>query len=504
MKNDIVAVTALVFLVLIAGSAFGRNEIALVSFARTGTAAITDKQLVVENQVKPIASAFGFDGEDIRQLEECAASSSISCENSIVVSQNFSIPESDMMRLDYSVERDGIELNNTSDTVQLGDTVVFRPVEYTPEIPQQQSDWIAQGALIDSPPIEIVGIDQYKDINRRIAAKFNSRYPCSDFCISKTPPFEVEVPVFSTGKTTIRSGTQSYSGDFGTAYVVQMSGGKRAGIQMICSMDPDYTGIGCESENGKISCFMDSVGEKSIYISNSMNCIYYVDTLIEGEEATKANWYTELSSRPARSNKTIQVRAGTEKAPVAEFYCEILENQNYHGTNATVLRCDASNSYDPDGSALEYEWDNLGYGGRYSELNSQEVYEKVVHYSNQPAYSRQISVTLKVINDKGFYAKKTKTISITAEPQIEFLADHQNQKALLTLNNCPLGTTQADIDIDIIGVNGEPTRSVLEKQFIQCGQTTEIGPITVKGGYQVTAQIGDFEEKAFFAVNLEN
>ena len=454
---------------------------------------------VFQNQIEPINDAFGFNA-DLSNLERSAIQASqpngrSSGENAILVKMNVALPDTDLEDMDYSILRNGKELNQQSDTIQLGDTIRLKPRAGKASIRGQ--DWVATGASIGTPPV--IWLKNSEEVNK-IKSLFDSKYPChTGHC--------QYAPLFSAVKKNFKTTPNQYKGELGyQAYIVPGLNGKQMGVQVFCYLEPRHYSLDiCQpNEFGGVDCKPRSTGTQNIH-HNPISCALFVDKVIEDNKATEADWYMPLKlgtfSFSMYRGRQIQVVPGDKKPPVADFDCKVAYGKLY-GQKTEFLECDASKSHDPDGTIQEYQW------GPWAKQGTQ--FKKPI-YGN-----RQYTVTLRVTDNEGFYAVKTKTYNTAhmvgsnqnsqtpakpaQEPITELTAEYNNQTKMVELwANCTEKTVQ--IDIDQLDNQVNPTNSILEKQAIPCNKTTPIGPLKVKGNYIATATINGKTKTAVFTIN---
>ncbi|MCX6802718.1 MAG: hypothetical protein NT067_06430 [Candidatus Diapherotrites archaeon] len=494
-----------ILFMLNAGIAFGTTQnFQLLSYAPRVD---FDVPKIIENQIKPISEAFGLE-IDTTQFSNMQT-------NQIILTLDLAMPQSNLERIDYSIIRDGGELNEKDATVEVGDIIRY---EVQGELGEQGNDWIAQGGTTDSPPIQMLTAEQYNALYPQLEQKFKARYPCANaseydkYCYYYYNGQGGEVPAFQTEKTQFNKTTSTYTAENGyLAYVVPIFDGKKAGIQVFCNTSMDSYAADCkQGEAGTIECTAKQAGILPTEITPATYCMAFVDKVIIGNEAAQADWFYGQQLDPTHSpyspHSQVQVIPKGKKAPIADFTCKKAETPGPYPAylNYITLECDASLSKDPDGTIEEYEW--VGGGAQYFEWAGSLVREIGEKTAQIVCYGKQskVPITLRVTDNDGIYSEITKTIdpnNPNPQPPLTFTADYTNQKVLLTLENCPEGTTQANANIYLLGENGEPENAVLEKQPIQCKKTTEISGITAKGTYQATATIGGEEKTAIFTVS---
>jgi hypothetical protein len=342
-----------------------------------------------------------------------------------------------------------------------------------------------------------------KDIKSRAKAKFFDKYYCASWkCDLSDSEANIpdQIPVFSTEKTSAAGIGQSYTAENGKqATVIPGYNGTKLGVQFFCSGTLSADSPDCSQTENGLSCTFKEPGVKNITINRTDSCLKLVDKVIIGSEAVQADWY-EGKYYPKTQVSIIQVLPQGKTQPTADFACNFSDVREF----ALTLDCDASNSNFPNGKITNYRW------GDYWGLD--------IH-SSQPTYKRLIypnvttTVILRVTDSEGIYDEKVKTFKFSeggltevgGSKELEFTAFYNptTKKAELTLNYCPSGTTQANIDIDLLGADGEPENAVLEKQPIKCEQTTPVNGITAPGTYQATATIAGKEKTAVFNIGPE-
>ncbi|MCX6802716.1 MAG: hypothetical protein NT067_06420 [Candidatus Diapherotrites archaeon] len=499
-----------ILLLLNAGIAFGGPQSYwLLSYQPRGC---FDIPKIIENQVLPMSKTFGFD------IDTSAFSSQAT--NQLIVNLNLALPQFGLERIDYSIVRDGVELNEAETTVEVGDIIRY---EVQGELGEQGNDWVAQGGSVDSPPIQMLTTEQYKALYQQLEQKFKTKYPWNNMTVDwpRVEFVQEQTPVFQTEKTKFNPATVEYTAENGyQAYVVPILNGKKAGIQVFCaiSISGQYAAADCEQpEAGTIECTAKQAGILPVDVSAITDCMSFVDKVIIGNEAVQADWFYGHPIIPTYSlsqfglfpPSQIQIIPKGKKPPIADFKCKKTEKKypaSYGGYTYTELECDASDSKAQEGTTIErYAWNYLGFGS--------DNIEDVIHtycastyssYFNQfcqktvqvPTYAlsqSSLGIILRVTDNQGIYGERIRIIdpnNPNPQPKTEFTAFYENQKVLLKLENCPEGITQSNANIYLLGADGEPENAVLEKQPIQCEQTTEISGITAPGLYVATATLG--------------
>jgi len=307
---------------------------------------------IYENQIVPINKTFGLDA-DLTNFESSKSTTGFQ------VKLNIDISTAQKNGFDYSVIRDGVKLNKVSDTVQVGDLIRFKP-----KFEVIEQDWIAQGGNVDSPPITLIeDREKYYRSYQEAGKKFGSSYPCAS-AWGKGCYLSPDVPVFST-KTTDFTETNPYTAENGyPAYIVPMINGKKAGLQVICNVQPSWAatyGFNCKQVQSAVECTALDPGMGTIDLGGSLDCYVVVDKIIEGKKAIQANWMNTLGHSSCSGGlcksllafnlypKNFQVMPKNKKAPVAEFYCKRTEDQG-------LLECSGSASHDPNGTIQKYRW----------------------------------------------------------------------------------------------------------------------------------------------------
>ncbi|MEM0360195.1 MAG: hypothetical protein QXK06_02555 [Candidatus Diapherotrites archaeon] len=477
---------------------------------------------VLEKQVRPINEIFGLNA-DLSPLEKTASIDQerrlILQEDTFAVKLSTSVPQTDFS---YSLLRDGVVLDSQSTTIQLGDTIQFKPKTDDVEI-----DWFIQGSAADSPPITILPRSEAQSLYRELYLSYLRKYPAAQWGNSASAYAAYTAPKFSTKITDFKASGNYYIADNGyPAYLVPMAGGKKAGFQMFYSPDLRTDSTDCKIRNGVLECVVTKSGSLPITVSGAS--FLHVDKIIDGTKAIDAGWVAYLGKNATIEGTTDLPYSSTEKtlrlqvvprgksAPMAEFECKAV----VRGTpSKAYVECDASASKDPDGEIKRYDWSTNNKSFTQIFASSANTSKPVFTYGSfgNLGYARggfeglgSLTISLKVTDNDGYFGEKYKTFDLTGETlreispakRLSFAAYYNpsTKKADLTLSNCPAGSTQAFIDIDLLGADSKPTLSVLEKQSIACEQTTEVGPITAKGVYQATAKIGSETLTAIFSV----
>ncbi len=492
------------------------------------TLTVEEKLSILESRVKPIIDAFGLNF-DSSKIEECAHRDVIkdpvaywNCKNSVQVKMNLALPETDIERLNYSIVRQGVELNDRTATVRQGDMVRIKPI--IPTIRDHGNDWVVQGGEVDSPPIQFIESTlKMQKIYEALLKKYDALYPCSPDTLKTIDECRYAKP-FKAEKEAFNGNVKEYTGPLGyPAYVIPLGKNKKAGMQVFCHYDvrgemhyaePNHpvTSFGnpgpapesCRSNKyGGFDCpVKKSNGSVTIKDDASLDCIVFVDKVITGNEAVKADWTTSFSlrNRLAVHTKEFQILPAGKEAPVAEFNCKFTEKNG-----PIFLECDASKSYDPDGDIKAYLWDTKANRKtlEWRKVNSGNPIEKNYSY-DKPTYKRRLFITkkqpvpmeLKVTDNDGISSSITKIIDPNASTAIHLTADYdkKTQMALLSLT-CP-SDEKAMLDI----TNKITGRSVLEKQPIPCNKTTPVGPIVVTGAYEASVSLAGKTSSAIFTV----
>ncbi|MEM0360122.1 MAG: hypothetical protein QXK06_02155 [Candidatus Diapherotrites archaeon] len=485
-----------------------------IPLARFGLVqSIGEKKAIFENQIKPIVETFRLNA-DISSLEDCANKSTTiqgqgQCQNTIEIAFQAALPYNDMYaQTKYSLLRDGIEFQPASSIppskISLGDTIRIEPQIVTQEISHPIQDWTVQGASTDTPPIEILSSREFNTLAEMLTLRQRERYPASGELMDalRVEKFKTEVVPWTGGN--------SYVGFQGKTYhVVELAGGKKAGVLIACAESisaTTYSGT-CNSDplSDSVECHITKMPENrkaEIVINPFFNCFIHFDRIFTGSIALQADWFGQTFGNVPKSPLSFQVLpTGREKPPIAEFECNI-DNCTPDSEQPKCLYCDASKSSDEDGRIESYFWTIAG-----SYTTAIGVKSK---FYPQSLPKSTISITLKATDNQGFYSEKTKTFSVSEgtlketgmTDKLSFIAEYNpsTKKAELTLSNCPPTAMQAFLDIDLLGFDAKPVLSILEKQPIACEKTTEVGPITAKGVYQATAKINSQTIQAIFSV----
>jgi hypothetical protein len=495
-----------------------QTEITLAWFPRAGYDASL-KQEIFKKQVLPINEAFSLNA-DLTELEKSVQMQDMPADRPNSLNVYFRTLEP-TASTEYSILRDGKEINQIGQTLEEGDTVRF-----TPKL-DIQSDWIEPGAAVDSPPIEFLERTEYNSLKDSLLQEFQEKYPCGSTSGSGggkkvcflTPE---NVKNFSTQSSPFTEKANYYVADNGyNAYLVPVFGNTKAGIQFFALAEPIEAAGGyyfdCKTVGQTIECTAKKEGSSSVSSTWSFASFLYVDKIIKDGQAKDAGWIG-INLANMTANEKFQILPKGKHAPTADFTCTEGPVTDDWGPARKTFECDASASSDPDGEIAKYEyWGGSpvfyekGVSGVTPKTNFKDPVIKLVMYCGYSGIGCPSTayITIKVTDNEGYMGEKTKVFDLQgskiteitpAATALEFTADYQNQKALLTLKNCPSGTTQTDIDIDLLGADGNPANSVLEKQPIQCEQTTEVSGITAPGTYQATATIGGEEKQAIFTV----
>jgi len=473
MKGKVLLVLA-IMLCFSFGAGFASNQktFNLVSWPRAGSTTDT-LNAMTDNQVGAMGDAFGWD------LSLGGFRSGIG--NAVDVKMNVAMPRTVVERFRYSVLRDGEELAEIPEAVQLGDVVRF-----SPEVAETQrigNDWFGQGGSVDSPPIEMLSSEEYEELKKALFEKYEARYPCKNMGCFGLPE---DIPVFETEETAFNEMLNSYQAENGyTAYVVPIADGKKAGMQVFCTARIRTSNPSLCEDNGLggFDCAVSIAGPTGLAVTQVSECMYYVGKVIFNGKAVQADWFASDSPGELRISRETQAITQDQIPPVADFSWELGETNNVPG-----IVCDGSISSDPDGEIISHGWEPTHY---YSSTYSEK---KEIHFvpTNQPDADYTIALT--VTDDEGITDTVTKTIN-PSRPQIFFDAVYnpETQKAELSLE-CPEESAELDIANKISG------EAVLEKQSIACGEMTEVGPVTATGAYEAMVSIGEASEAAIFTV----
>ncbi len=454
---------------------------------------------VAENQVKPIADAFGWD----INADQFSQPSQYPNKNSLTVRMNFSLPNDVIQRYDYSIWRDGSEITDYSGGIQVGDVLRLAPI--TKEISDHGNDWIVQGGNVDSPPIEMLSAEQFEKLKGELQAKFDSRYPLANsggnYKLSpKVPVFEAESVPFNEYKA-------YYTADNGfRAYIVPLINRRKAGIQVFCtakvSISPNDKFSTCkEKEGGAIECVVKTKTSNPFTpsVEYDLFCTHYVDKVIFDGKAVQADWLpTSESDYIGTTTIYTQVLPPGKSTPKADFDCKTRDDWGGFGQQTKVLECDASNSRDPDGTIQGYYWKSNN--PRWWRTSVTGLIGKFPFYEEYYSIPSTLTVTLKVTDNEGFYDTKTKTFRFSPDGEIiketELTAEYNKQTKMAEVTaKCETGKIDISINNAITG------SSILEKQAIPCNQTTPIGPIKVKGAYKVSAASNPEITPAIFTIS---
>jgi len=505
----------LVFLValLFSGYALAGNLTFDLAYFERGS--LPDQRIeIYNNQLKPIVEAFDLD-LSLENIERCAeadfSNSNLrwyDCKNSLQIWMNLEIPRSDLTQMDYSIIRNGEIQNVRSDNVQVGDTIRMTPPQDLPEIKEKSYDWVTQGGTVDTPPIKLLSPIDYTRKKRNFEERMEERYPCGSSWHGRACR-KGSVPVFETETTSFPAGHSKYIGPGELpAYIMPISGNKKAGIIVFCGTNdiPPYgSGISCTANgSGGFDCRVKTEGEIILYLPGSLNCAFFIDKIFEENKATEASWFSEELGAYSSINKKFQAVSRDNKAPKAEFDCEIMEGK-YLETDALYAYCNASDSSDEDGEISEWIWDNISSNytnTAYSCENPKEnigvycvkdyEYKKLLSYSYNNNLSANHSISLKVIDNDGFYHQITKTIALDQARLTEFTAKYLDNTNVKLWAKC-----EGNVSIDIHQMDKAVNKLKAEIESVQipCNEYTEIGPLLEPGDYQATATLGGIERK---------
>ncbi|MEM0359710.1 MAG: hypothetical protein QXK06_00020 [Candidatus Diapherotrites archaeon] len=418
--------------------------------------------------MEEIDRAFSL-GTDLSTLRRNAQSPEwIKGENALVTRIKTEMPATG---IGYSILRDGIELDGVSTTLRLGDTISFKPKV---EIP---SDWTQVGGVIGTPPIQFLADQERDSLYLKLLQKFKQNYPTGHHFNHVYNYIALGAQEkFSTNRTTFKTTEDNYLASNGfPAYITPIADGRKAGIQIFCSNNLRSETLECIGKGETLECTVKKSGLAEISLEK--NCFVHVDKIIYGNEAIDAGWVSQLGS--LSDNTTyyplmvwgsykleLQVIPKGKIPPVAELECTVLSKpqpQNPLGE----IECNASQSYDPDGKIERFEWDK-----------DKTAPPLQVKYRRKTA--SEAAVTLRVYDNDGLYGEKTKIVYWEGEPKkLELSAEYNapTKKAMISLKNCPQGTTQAFIDIDLLQeTDAKKTLSVLEKQQFHASKPLQLDP----------------------------
>ena len=478
------------------------------------------KSAVFEKQVKPINQAFGLNA-DLSELEKTASNNTAGfyTQNILATKLSTSMPRTGM---EYEVIRNGKTLNSQSTTIQQGDIIRFKPATSI------GSDWIVQGATVDSPPVTLLNSSKFNQLYETLYQRFLNKYPASnwDKIVKLTPE---SLPEFTTETTPFNNTGNYYTADNGyRAYLVPFIGGQKAGVQIFYAPNPNTENANCKTAGNAIECKITK--SQNLQLSLTGKTFVHVDKIIHNSKAVNAGWttaYGESANRQVGDITTnnpwqyawraqppvdleIQVLPPGKQAPIADFDCKVSE-EKYSGLQQKFLKCDASKSRDPDGTIVKYNWKTNNTNKPCQGTTPGGPTCKVPRLSSSLAPS-SITLTLKVTDNDGYYDTKTKTFNIAhmpvynpdsqtpakpaQEPITELTAEYNPQTRMAEV------TAKCDSQKINISINNAITgSSVLEKQPIKCGQTTPIGPIKIKGAYKVSAASNPEITPAVFTVD---
>jgi len=489
--NNLKKLLSAIFLILFfSGAIADVTEFSLAQFNKLSP--ISEKQQILENQIKPINEAFNLNA-DISEIEATAEinpeqRSGGFFKTGIVTILSTKTPETGV---DYEVVRNGITLDQRTTTVQQGDSIIF-----TPQI-EIDKDWIVPAGALDSPPITLIPSEEYNELHDSLRDDFRNRYPSAG-------SFAENVPVFTAEKTMFNEQQGYYLAENGhLAYVTPILNGQKAGVQIICRTDFGESSL-CKNIDQSIECKIEESGKIPNLVFS--RCFIYIDKIINGGEATQAGWFSEYEAAIANGrvqDLEIQVIQSNEEPPVADFVCRSYEKMGAHGLNS-YIECDASESYDPDGTIDEYYWDTFYGATRNDHGKIMNVLVHSVRLSGTLGSKENIVVELKVTDDDGVTSTKTKNLRLDelsgefqTKPLFRITADHNASTNMAEITAECEGVVTLDIEEATEG------KTELEKVEIPCGETTDIGPFTVKNSYRVIGSNNGETKYAIFTVRNE-
>ncbi len=458
---------------------------------------------IFEKQMVPINKTFGL-GADLTELEKTARKENTlgsSAPNLLATKISTSIPENGVK---YEVIRDEKTLNSTSTTIQQGDIIRFKPETSI------GNDWIVQGASVDSPPITILDTQRLEQLYYTLYEKFLGKYPTIDwFAYSPYTDHPLQtIPKFTTETTEFNHKGNYYIADNGyPAYIVPFIGGQKTGIQIFYAPNLNTENANCKATGNVIECKITK--SQNLKLDISGKSFVYIDKIIRGNKAINAGWIAIYGSSAfqeaeytadqykytgfRRNALRIQIIPPGKQAPIADFECKTTQDNSY---NMSYIECDTSASRDPDGAIEKYEW----------LTNQDTVSPYPMNYQGPHIFTarllphlQSLTLALRVTDNDGYYGEKTKTFQFSPNGEITnnftLTAAHKPSTQMAEVTAECGGTVTLSIKNKITG------EAEIEKVEIPCGETTPIGPFTVKGAYNVIATNNGTKAEAIFTVN---
>ena len=487
---------------------------------------IDERKAIIENQIKPISDSFDLDIH-MPTINCFALDPKWGGYIWIRTKLPLTVPETSLSELDYSIIRNGVQIEKRTDFVRPGDTIQFRgKAADEPTLPNHGYDWITAGSNIDTPPVHIVDKTEFKRLYDGLSELFNARYPCNfsvNSYYSGWPFNDLEhyftnygyckepIPVFKVEKTSFDDKANHYPGPMGyEAYVIPIINGAKIGMQVFCAIKTTGTAMeetqgeagriqtpsGCETKENVMECPVRiNEGWLSIQANANLECILFIDKYIKHGEAIQADWFSEYYSLPvqnatASKHLYFQVIPKGKEPPVADFSCKMIEEGQY-GKRGKFLECNGSSSHGSNGKIELFEWDNI-ISPNWTQQYNKPIYRKAICEKGQGM------VTLKVTDSEGYTGETTKTIRFddsgnAVQDTFTLTVGYKEEMAWITAE-CE-GIVTLDIE------EATERKTEIEKVEIPCGETTPIGPFTVKGAYNVIATNNGTKAEAIFTVD---
>jgi len=347
------------FIFLLFFSWTSASEVVLASHWNAG--GITPRgQEIISDQIMPIVETFGFGlsaGDFLGDGEQG--------NNGLSINLNEVIPQ--QTQADYSIIRGGVELNTRQGSLEVGDIIRLTPTEVA-----IGNDWVSPGGTNTDPPIEPLGLNEFCLLSNTLLAKFIAKYPCGQQSKCDTRGELSEIPLFQTETVNFDSTTQSYIGEEDKEFfVVPGARGTKLGVlvasshSLLNSQGPFYN---CIEANNGIDCTLKETGSQFILPIANYRSVLFVDKIFLKKKALEADWFSWNSTISNMPPLELQIVPKDKEVPVADFECKINQGNR--------LDCDASASFDPDGTIRNWSWNNVisshkwkTYGKPISTLN---------------------------------------------------------------------------------------------------------------------------------------